>query len=159
MIGAGFAGLSTARALADLGLDVIVVEARGRIGGRVITSNNLGGPVDLGASWIHGIEDNPIAALAQSVGVKWSVANDDTLVFDLDGKPLSQREASVVQTVAETVIESARAAAGDRETDTALALLVTAELDATGLDPAGTAVLMAEIRPPDQIGRRIRRLR
>ncbi len=147
VIGAGFAGLGAARLLADRGLDVMVVEARGRIGGRVFTSPNLASPVDLGASWIHGIDDNPIAALARSTGVRWSVANgDETLVFDLDRNPLSTREASVVQTVAETVIESARAAAGDLGSDTDLASLITAELDATGLDAAGTAVLMAEIR-------------
>jgi monoamine oxidase len=52
VIGAGFAGLSTARALRDAGLRVVVLEARDRCGGRVYTTNVEGGPwVDLGGQW------------------------------------------------------------------------------------------------------------
>lgn len=64
-IGAGMAGLSAARALADAGAAVTVFEARDRIGGRVWTSRlwpDL--PVDMGASWIHGVRRNPLTALA-----------------------------------------------------------------------------------------------
>jgi polyamine oxidase len=51
VVGAGAAGLAAARELTDLGHDVLVVEARERLGGRVDT-RLLGGtvPVDLGAS-------------------------------------------------------------------------------------------------------------
>ncbi|MSV74445.1 MAG: FAD-dependent oxidoreductase, partial [Actinobacteria bacterium] len=35
IIGAGFAGLSAGMALADAGVDVLVLEARDRVGGRV----------------------------------------------------------------------------------------------------------------------------
>ncbi|MGZ8629350.1 MAG: flavin monoamine oxidase family protein [Actinomycetota bacterium] len=53
VVGAGFAGLAAARSLADSGLDVIVLEARERVGGRVwsITLTN-GAVVELGAEWI-----------------------------------------------------------------------------------------------------------
>jgi monoamine oxidase len=71
VIGAGMAGLAAARALADAGADVTIYEARGRIGGRVHTSQTWSDlPCDLGASWIHGPRGNPITALAKAAGAK-----------------------------------------------------------------------------------------
>lgn len=70
VIGAGIAGLTAARDLTLDGYDVAVLEARDRIGGRIWTSNELGVPTDLGASWIHGFEDNPIARLARRYDIE-----------------------------------------------------------------------------------------
>jgi monoamine oxidase len=55
VIGAGAAGLAAARALADAGRHVAVLEARERIGGRVWTDHGFGPiPVECGAEFIHG---------------------------------------------------------------------------------------------------------
>lgn len=55
VIGAGPAGLACARHLCKHGADVVVLEARDRIGGRVWTeSTSLSAPVDLGAMLITG---------------------------------------------------------------------------------------------------------
>jgi NADPH-dependent 2,4-dienoyl-CoA reductase/sulfur reductase-like enzyme len=70
VIGAGIAGLAAARDLSIDGYDVLVLEARNRIGGRIWTSRDLGVPTDLGASWIHGFEDNPISRLAKRHGIE-----------------------------------------------------------------------------------------
>lgn len=64
VVGAGIAGLTTARLLHDAGCRVVVFEARRRIGGRVWTDRDGAVPYDLGASWIHGISGNPVAAAA-----------------------------------------------------------------------------------------------
>ena len=56
VIGAGVAGLAAARKLQQGGKQVLVLEARQRIGGRVWTDDSWpDAPVDLGAQWIHGI--------------------------------------------------------------------------------------------------------
>ncbi len=71
VIGAGLAGLSAAQDLARAGVAAIVLEARARSGGRVWTSRfwpDL--PVDLGATWVHGIDKNPITALADATDAR-----------------------------------------------------------------------------------------
>ena len=69
VIGAGVAGLAAARALHDAGHDVLVIEARDRIGGRVHTPDVGGAPVDAGAMFLHGVVDNPLAALCDAFGI------------------------------------------------------------------------------------------
>ncbi|HTO97675.1 MAG TPA: FAD-dependent oxidoreductase [Myxococcales bacterium] len=56
MIGAGVAGLAAARELGRRGREVVVLEARDRIGGRIHTVRERGWPVPLeaGAEVIHG---------------------------------------------------------------------------------------------------------
>jgi monoamine oxidase len=55
-VGAGVAGLAAAQALAAAGLDVRVLEARDRIGGRILTEQVPGFalPLELGAEFVHG---------------------------------------------------------------------------------------------------------
>jgi monoamine oxidase len=56
IIGAGAAGLAAARALAESGHSVLLLEARDRIGGRIWTrlESESAVPVELGAEFIHG---------------------------------------------------------------------------------------------------------
>ena len=89
VIGGGIAGLACcqelATALKNDGIDakVTLVEARSRLGGRIATDrswktekNNVF-PVELGASWIHGIDDNPLASLAETAGIKFVKASEE----------------------------------------------------------------------------------
>jgi monoamine oxidase len=70
VIGAGFSGLAAAQHLRSCGADVVVLEARDRVGGRSRTLDP-GGPafVDLGAGYVGPTQD-AIVRLASSVGVK-----------------------------------------------------------------------------------------
>ncbi|MEU3776666.1 NAD(P)/FAD-dependent oxidoreductase [Streptomyces sp. NPDC032472] len=52
VIGAGYAGVTAARELRAKGLRPLILEARGRIGGRTWTSTFQGQQVELGAQWI-----------------------------------------------------------------------------------------------------------
>jgi monoamine oxidase len=57
VIGAGVAGLACAQALCQAGLRVTILEARGRVGGRIWTVHPslTNAPVELGAEFIHGL--------------------------------------------------------------------------------------------------------
>lgn len=71
VIGAGLAGLGAARALRDLGLRCLVLEASGRVGGRAWTTypEALGGAwFDMGAIWFHDAEHNPLVEIARAAG-------------------------------------------------------------------------------------------
>ena len=87
VVGAGMAGLAAARQLADAGVDVTVLEARDRIGGRMWTDSSLGVPIDLGAAWIHGTKGNPLVALAKQAGADTVETDwDNVVVFDARGE-------------------------------------------------------------------------
>ncbi|MGW2210012.1 FAD-dependent oxidoreductase [Streptomyces sp. NPDC001781] len=68
VVGAGLAGLGCARALADQGFPVTVLEGRGRIGGRVWTRHLGEVPAEMGASWIHGSRGNVLTEVLREVG-------------------------------------------------------------------------------------------
>lgn len=80
VLGAGVAGLSAARELRRKGFEVIVLEARDRIGGRILTHRDarVPLPIELGAEFLHGEtpETNKIiqeagAAAIDGAGEQW----------------------------------------------------------------------------------------
>ena len=70
VLGAGAAGLAAARHLSQAGLRVTVIEARARVGGRVLTVHDSRAPVplELGAEFIHGEAPETLQA-AQAAGL------------------------------------------------------------------------------------------
>jgi len=70
VIGAGAAGLAAARALSDGGRDVVVLEARPRIGGRIFTLHDPEWPlpVELGPEFLHG-EAKATRDIARAAGL------------------------------------------------------------------------------------------
>lgn len=81
VIGAGAAGLAAARSLKSNGCEVLVLEARDRIGGRVWTDRRFGAAVELGAGEIHGQEGNPLTALALQWGLSTTPTRRDLFQF------------------------------------------------------------------------------
>ncbi|MQP66244.1 FAD-dependent oxidoreductase [Niveispirillum sp. SYP-B3756] len=87
IIGAGFAGLTAARALQAAGLSVIVLEARDRVGGRIHTRHAPDGtPIDVGGQWVGPTQDK-VLALADELGVETFTAYEqgETLYW-LEGR-------------------------------------------------------------------------
>ncbi|MEX0406333.1 FAD-dependent oxidoreductase [Aquibium sp. LZ166] len=90
VVGAGFAGLSAARALAENGLRTVVLEARGRVGGRVESAvNALGERFDTGGQFL--CDDMPeVMALARRYGK--TLATTSFEGEDVAQPPLPSRE-------------------------------------------------------------------
>ncbi len=151
IIGAGMAGLGAARALVDDDVDVIVIEARDRLGGRIHTDASLGIPIDLGAAWIHGVDANPVAELATSLGIEWSVTDLDTHVtFDSSGTPIDRVIDIALGAVAVRTLEDAADRAEQLDADVDVASMVDVVLDELvdegELDDDTRALVLMEIR-------------
>jgi monoamine oxidase len=94
IIGAGAAGLGAAHALKQSGLSVLVLEARGRIGGRahsITAAPDI--TFDLGCGWLHSADKNSFVAIADELNFEidktrppWREQSFDT------GFPLSERQ-------------------------------------------------------------------
>jgi monoamine oxidase len=91
VIGAGAAGLTAARQLHEQNLDVVVLEARERIGGRIFTlrDNNTSVPIELGAEFIHGSAPELDLLLKEArlpsvdiAGTRWQVAGSQLRPMD-----------------------------------------------------------------------------
>lgn len=86
VIGAGVSGLSAAQALQNWSCKVTVLESRERLGGRVYTDYENGFPVDMGASWLHGVsKKNPLASLIGQLGLRlYRTSGDNSVLYDHD---------------------------------------------------------------------------
>ena len=95
VIAGGIAGLAAARDLHDAEYDVMVLEAKDHLGGRVWTDRGTGTALDMGANWIHGVNGNPISALADQLDLA-RVPTDygNSAEYDFDGtlEPLSDSQ-------------------------------------------------------------------
>ncbi|MFK8160836.1 MAG: flavin monoamine oxidase family protein [Lewinella sp.] len=107
IIGAGVAGLGAAKYLKGKGIDVVVVEAQNKVGGRLKTDRSLGVSFDEGASWIHGPTRNPITAIAEASGARTFVDDEDNLaLFDIDGSTYSDDELDNTENEYERILSS-----------------------------------------------------
>lgn len=99
VIGAGLAGLAAAQRLKQAGCKVTVLEARDRIGGRIHTSAKWPElPLDLGATWIHGVTGNPITRIANEIKAKRiATSYESAVLFGNKGAELNSREAALLE--------------------------------------------------------------
>ncbi|MCF1598704.1 flavin monoamine oxidase family protein [Streptomyces muensis] len=87
IVGAGLAGLTAARDLVAAGKSVVVLEARDRVGGRVVGLDLAGGGVTEGGGEFIGPTQNRIKALADSLGVQtFATYNTGDNLLYKDGK-------------------------------------------------------------------------
>uniref|UniRef100_A0A1I8AMU3 Lysine-specific histone demethylase n=1 Tax=Steinernema glaseri TaxID=37863 RepID=A0A1I8AMU3_9BILA len=101
VIGAGAAGLAAARKLRDFGLEVIVLEARPRFGGRVMTYRAMktGGRAcaDLGAMFITGMRGNPLLTLASQSYTRLHQFDGRCPIYCPNGRPLDVRKDELIE--------------------------------------------------------------
>ena len=144
VIGAGLAGLECAARLRSAGLDVVVLEARSRIGGRTTTDRSLGSAVDLGAAWIHGIDGNPITGLVRDTGGSWHVSEPESVVtYGPAGGRITAEVATAVERRVAQALRSARDS-WDDDRDSPLSHWTDPWLD--GLGPARRLLVDLELR-------------
>ena len=95
VVGAGLSGLVAAQRLQDQGLRVRVLEARDRVGGRLVAATTpSGATVDLGGQW-GGASHHRLAALVQELGLATFPSHYDGLgLFHWQGKACSAPIAS-----------------------------------------------------------------
>jgi polyamine oxidase len=105
VVGAGWAGIAAARRIVAAEGAAIVMEAAPVAGGRARTDRSLGGPVHLGAAWLHGVDGNPIAELASEAGVPWEPSRwgSNRTTFLLGEPALDDAELEAVWTLRRAV--------------------------------------------------------
>lgn len=117
VIGGGMAGIAAARALQDASFQVVLLESRERLGGRIHTDYSFGFPVDLGASWLHGVSnENPLASVIGRLGLPlYRTSGDNSVLydhdlesyalFDMDGNQVPQELVTKVGEIFENILQ------------------------------------------------------
>jgi monoamine oxidase len=137
VVGAGFAGLAAALELQDAGASVIVLEARDRVGGRVLTVELDNGELaELGAEWIMP-DDEILLAMIDRLGLTAIEAGIDYLRREPRG------QAAVPMAELDAFLEAADAHLAANQ---ATASSMGAMLDAVPGDERARAVAKARLQ-------------
>ncbi len=144
VIGAGIAGLSAAQTLKKWGYKVIVLEARSRVGGRIWTSRAWqDAPLDMGASWIHGVSGNPIDKLARENGIITIETDyENHWIYKTNGKELTNAEYDQLEEYEATIQEYIENAIEERDDDVSLKVIVDAALDEADLSAEEKQIIL-----------------
>lgn len=110
VVGGGFAGVTAARELALAGRDVVLLEAKDRIGGRTNSLQWHGETIELGGMWVHYIQPSVWREIVRAgVRVRAFPAADEMLFNAGDGPvPLSDDDVAETTAAWEAYMEGAR---------------------------------------------------
>ncbi|CAH0369875.1 unnamed protein product [Pelagomonas calceolata] len=121
VIGAGLAGLACARALKGGGLDVVVLEARERLGGRVHSVDVDGVDVELGAQWVHDdAASHPARKFCERANLKLRGTSWEQAALVCRGERRPGAEIKRARAAAERAFGAARAARRTAKADASL---------------------------------------
>ncbi|XP_030372224.1 possible lysine-specific histone demethylase 1 [Scaptodrosophila lebanonensis] len=107
VIGAGISGLAVAQQLQQFGMDVIVLEARERVGGRIATFRKNSYIADLGAMVVTGVYGNPMTILSKQIGMDLVPIQQTCPLYGPDGKPVPKEKDDVIEREFNRLLESA----------------------------------------------------
>lgn len=101
VIGAGISGIEAGHQLQRNNIDVLILEARDRIGGRVWTSIMNGTAIDLGGSWIHGLNEqssiqSPTFKIAKKNGIETVKTYQTTTLYNYTGKKINDYSYDII---------------------------------------------------------------
>jgi monoamine oxidase len=98
VVGAGFAGMSAAWRLHQAGRNVVVLEARERVGGRTWTVYLADGTqIDRGGAWFGPGQDRAYALAAEMGRTTYSTWYQGTQIFMQNGKPMPVDESALLR--------------------------------------------------------------
>jgi len=74
-------------------MELTLLEAKNRIGGRILTDHQWGFPIDLGASWIHGSNKNPLNKIAENYHLELTSTDyKNVRLYDQQGKMIEKEK-------------------------------------------------------------------
>ncbi|MBS0286346.1 MAG: NAD(P)/FAD-dependent oxidoreductase [Proteobacteria bacterium] len=108
IIGAGLSGLTAAKELTTHGLNVILVEARERVGGRIHSVKLPNGAyIELGAQFVHGIKNNPLYSMSEKYHLEVKpYVRSDWGIFDMEGNEINKNDLNALVSEYKDVIKS-----------------------------------------------------
>lgn len=99
------AGLMAAQKLQGFGFEVLILEARDRVGGRVATFRKGNYIADLGAMVVTGIYGNPITILAKQLDLELKKIKSQCPLFGPNGKLISKNKDEIMEREFNKILE------------------------------------------------------
>lgn len=97
VIGAGISGLAAAQQLQQFGMEVLVLEARDRVGGRIATFRKGGYVADLGAMVVTGLGGNPVTILSKQIKMELHKIKQKCPLFESNGSTVPKDKDEMVE--------------------------------------------------------------
>ena len=105
VIGAGISGLIAAQKLQNFGFEVLILEARDRVGGRIATFRKTNYIADLGAMVVTGIYGNPITILAKQLNLELKKIKSQCPLYGADGKLINKSKDEIMEKEFNRILE------------------------------------------------------
>ncbi|KAJ9591190.1 hypothetical protein L9F63_002261 [Diploptera punctata] len=97
VVGAGIAGLAAAQQLNQFGMEVVVLEARDRVGGRIATFRKGNYVADLGAMVVTGLGGNPVTVLSKQINMELHKIKQKCPLYESNGNTVPKDKDEMVE--------------------------------------------------------------